>query len=222
MLDLKNLDNYFNATSEQPSGKNKQELNQHSRFVKTAKVALPSLAAVLIAVLLVFPSLKKDTRDFSLDITRPKRGALEKLHVENTTFYITDKDNKVNNFVAQNIDEPAPGSKLVKLTKPEGLLPMDDNRWVNVKSPQGMFNQTNNLLELQQSVEMFYSEGMTITTEQAFFDFNASKGYGKSPVKGDGFMGSINSQGFEFLAKEHILIFTGHTNITIKEESLKK
>ncbi|MFR8206612.1 MAG: hypothetical protein ACLU99_09995 [Alphaproteobacteria bacterium] len=75
---------------------------------------MPSIAAVLIGLLLVFPSLKKDTRDFKLDITRPKQGELEKLHVENTVFYITDKDNKVNNFLAQNIDETAPGSKIIK------------------------------------------------------------------------------------------------------------
>ena len=43
-------------------------------------------------------------------------------NVENTVFYITDKDNKVNNFLAQNIDETAPGSKIIKLTAPEGLI----------------------------------------------------------------------------------------------------
>lgn len=222
MLDLKQLDTYFNENSKHNIARKAQKLTSYSRFVRLAKLALPSLAAVLIAFLLIFPSLKQDSRDFSLDITRPKKGELEKLHVENTVFYITDKNNKVNNFVASNIDETKPGSKLIKLTKPEGIMPLDNNRWVNIKAPQGFFNQNTNLLELQQNVEMFYSEGMNIATEQAFFDFNSSRGYGNKPISGDGFIGKIESEGFEFTAKNDILIFKGRSDITIKEESLKK
>ena len=223
MVDLKKIDTYFNEDSKlSTSPAEPQPLLKHSRFVKLAKLALPSIAAVLIGLLLLFPSLRQDARDFKLDITRPKRGELEKLHVENTVFYITDKDNKVNNFVASNIDETAPGSKLVKLTKPEGILPLDKDRWINIKAPLGFFNQTNNLLELKEQVEMFYSEGMSIITSSAFVDFNAAKGYGKEPVKGQGFLGDLEADGFEFSTKDDILIFKGHNDITIKEESFSK
>lgn len=222
MLDLKQLDSYFNADAKQKTSLSGNKKDKHSDKVKRAKLILPSVAAVLISALLIYPALKKDSNEFELDITLPKKGELEKLHVENTVFYITDKDNKVNNFVASNIDETSPGSKLIKLSNPEGIIPLDDIRWVNLKSPSGLFNQNNNLLELQQNVEIFYSEGMNLSTSSAFFDFNTSKGYGKEKVIGNGFMGSITSEGFEFLAKDHILTFNGHTNININEESIRK
>ncbi len=223
MVDLKKIDTYFNADSKLSSSPAEQQpLLKHSRFVKMAKLALPSIAAVLIGLLLLFPSLRQDARDFKLDITRPKQGELEKLHVENTVFYVTDKDNKVNNFVASNIDETAPGSKLIKLTKPEGILPLDQDRWLSIKAPVGFFNQTTNLLELEEHVEMFYSEGMNVITSSAFFDFNNSKGYGNKPIKGQGFLGDLEAEGFEFSTKEDILIFKGHNDITIKEESFSK
>lgn len=222
MLDLNKIDSYFKADSEQPVSTVRPVLNRHSRFVRLAKLTLPSIAAILIALLLLFPSLKKDARDFKLDITRPKQGEMEKLHVENTVFYITDKNNKVNNFIASNIDETAPGSKLIKLTKPEGILPLDQGRWVNIKAPIGYFDQNKNLLELQKNVEMFYSEGMNVVTSSAFFDFNSSRGYGNKPVTGQGFMGDLQAEGFEYSAANDILIFTGHNDITVKEESLSK
>ena len=223
MVDLKKIDTYFNENTS-PSSKQVAQpvLLRHSRFVKLAKLALPSIAAILIVLLLLFPSLRQDAREFKLDITRPKQGELEKLHVENTIFYITDKDNKVNNFVASNIDETAPGSKLIKLTKPEGILPLDKERWINIKAPIGFFNQKNNLLELKEQVEMFYSEGMNVITSSAFFDFNSSKGYGNKPIKGQGFLGDLKAEGFEFSSKDDILIFKGHNDITIKEESFSK
>lgn len=222
MFDLKKLDNYFNADSQQPAANSRSVLNQHSRFVKLAKLALPSAAAVLLALLLFFPYLKNDTRDFRLDITRPKQGELEKLHIENTVFYITGKDNKVNNFIASNIDETEPGSKLIKLTNPEGMLPTTSERWVNIKAPYGYFNQNTNLLELNDNVELFYSEGMTVNTSSAFFDFNSSRGYGSRPVTGQGFLGTLQAEGFEYSSKNDILTFTGHNNILIKEESFAK
>lgn len=222
MIDLRKLDNYFNADSQQPAANSRSVLNQHSRFVKLAKLALPSAAAVLLALLLFFPYLKNDTRDFRLDITRPKQGELEKLHIENTVFYITDKDNKVNNFIASNIDETEPGSKLIKLTNPEGILPTTPERWVNIKAPYGYFNQNTNLLELDDNVELFYSEGMTVNTSSAFFDFNSSRGYGNRPVTGQGFLGTLQAEGFEYSSKNDILTFIGHNNILIKEESFAK
>ena len=121
MFDKDKIDSWFNADAtadlrDHPAVKD--AFNRHTRFVRIAKLLLPSAAAVLIGLLLVFPSLKKDIRDFKLDITRPKQGELEKLHVENTVFYITDKNNRVNNFIAERIDETEPGSKLIKLIKP--------------------------------------------------------------------------------------------------------
>ena len=150
-----------------------------------------------------------------------KQGELEKLHVENTVFYITDKDNKVNNFLAQNIDETAPGSKIIKLTAPEGLIPVDFTNWANIKAPTGYYDQNANILSLTDNVEIFYSEGMTLQTQEAAFDFNQSKGYGTTRVHADGYFGSLVADGFEFSGKDDILIFTGRNDITIKEESLK-
>ena len=220
-MDIHQLDNYFNNhTTGQTS--NRSVLNRYTRVVKTVKLAFPSLAAILICTLLLYPYLKNDVRDFQLDLTLPQKGELEKLHVSNTTFYITDQNNKVSNFIASNIDETTPGSKLIKLTNPEGIIPQDNNHWINIKSPLGFFDQNKNLLELKQNIEVFYSDGMNFNTSSAFFDFNSSYGYGNAPISGQGFLGNFKSQGFEIKTKEDILILKGHTNITIKEESLKR
>ena len=223
MVDIKKLDAYFNADSDvQPLSKEKSSISRHTRIVRFAKLILPSLAAVLIGLLLLFPTIHNDIRDFKLDITKPKKGELEKLHIEDTVLYITDKDNKVNNFIAKNIDETEPGSKLVKLNQPEGIIPMDNGEWNTVKAPTGFFDQNTNILRLEENVEIFYSAGMSVQTEEAFFDFNQAKGYGNRPVKAQGIFGSLASDGFEFFTKEDILAFTGHSDITIREESFEK
>ena len=222
MFDREKIDHYFQEDSlRNVKPKTTSSANRHSRIVHWAKLLLPSIAAVLIGTLLIYPSLKTDTKDFKLDITRPKKGELEKLHVENTVLYVTDKNNRINNFVAKNIDETAPGSKLVKLTSPEGMLPVNDTDWANIKAPTGYFDQNQNTMSLTDNVEIFYSEGMSLQTPDATFDFNSSKGFGKNGVTADGYFGSLKADGFEFSTQDDILVFTGHSDITIKEESLK-
>lgn len=221
MFDKNKIDRYFNADAEAMFSATTPKVSKHTRFVRIAKLVLPSAAAILIGLLLIFPSLKKDAREFKLDITRPKQGELEKLHVENTVLYITDKNNKINNFIAERIDETSPGSKLIKLIKPEGLLPVGDANWASIKAPTGYYDQNRNVILLTDNVELFYSEGMTVYTFDADYDFKTGHGIGVNQVKAQGYFGDLIADGFEFYNHEDLLIFTGHNDITIKEESLR-
>ena len=220
MFDHRKLDSYFSGDSLGSGGK-KTEVSRHTRIIRLTKLLLPAIAALLIGLLILFPSLKKTNDEFSIDITFPKKGELEKLHMENTVFYITDKNNKVNNFTAKNVDETEPGSKLVKLIDPDGVLPSEDGSWINIKSPVGYFNQNTHVLNLINQVDVFYSDGMTARTEEATFDFKAGKGWGDKEVTSEGVFGTLKSQGFEFYTEKGLLIFTGKTYITVEEESLK-
>ena len=221
LFDKSKLDSYFSGDNLGSTNK-KVSVSRHTRIIRLAKLLLPSIAALLIGLLIVFPNLKKASDEISIDVTFPKKGELEKLHVENTVFYITDKNNNVNNFTAKNIDETEPGSKLIKLVEPDGVLPSKNGTWTNIKAPVGYFNQNTNILNLLDNVNIFYSDGMTAQTNEAFFDFKTSKGWGNKEVTSDGVFGTLNSQGFEFYSEKGLLIFTGKTYITVEEESLKE
>lgn len=223
MFDKDKIDSYFNTdiTKLVISNKAKDSYDRRTRMVRLAKLLLPSIAAVLIGTLLVFPSLKQDIRDIKLDITRPKKEELEKLHIENTVLYITNKDNQVNNFTAKNIDETAPGSKLIKLNEPEGMITVNKDSWVNLKSKSGYYNQTSNVIQLTENVEMFYNEGIEVHSDEIFYDFNQEKGYSNHPVAAEGIFGTLLAEGFEFTNEDNILTFIGHNDIVIHEESLK-
>lgn len=221
MIGVDQIDSLFNEDSQKAVPSKKDDVQKHSLMVRHAKLLLPSIAAVLIGLLVVFPMIQKDQKEFLLDITRPKKGELEKLHVEKTVFNITDKNNKVNNLTADNIDETSPGSKLIKLTNPDGVLPVSLADWINIKSPTGYFNQNTNILTLVDNVDIFYSPGMNIEVPEITFDFNLSKAYSDKPVKAQGYIGDLDSQGFELYNNTGIIIFTGKTHIKIKEDRLK-
>lgn len=186
-----------------------------------AKLALPGIAGILAVTLLLFPSLKKDVKEFGIDFTLGK-GEIEKLNIEKTTIYLTDEKNNVNNFTAEKIKETEAGSQIFTLSSPEAVIPLNNDEWITIKSPQGTFNRQKSLLHLMNNVEAFYNNGMTVRTTEAFFDFRKSLGYSHQPVTGSGFVGDISAEGFTFSGQDHVLTFLGKTSIIINPESLKK
>ncbi len=217
LLEPKEIDKYFRITKKDKA----PSVGKHTRLVTLAKLALPGIAGILVVTLLVLPSLKDEARDFTLDFAIG-RGDIEKMNIENTTIYVTNDKNRVNNFTSQQIKETSAGSKQYDLVSPQAILPLDNNEWISIQAPQGFYDQQKALLELSPEVEAFYSNGMSIRTTQAFFNFNDSRGYSDKPVSGDGFLGQIKAQGFEFSTQYKTLTFVGKTTIIIDEESLKK
>lgn len=145
MFDFKKLDVFFAEDSLKKKGReNDRNIVRRTRAVRLVKLLLPAVAAALAGLLIVLPGLQDRSGDLQLNIAKPKDGELEKLHMENTVFYVTDDANRVNNFTADTIDETEPGSKLIKLIRPEGLLPSSDDRWISVKSPVGFYDQNKN------------------------------------------------------------------------------
>ncbi len=219
MFDFKKLDIFFAENLKKENQENDKAAIRRKRILRGVKLLLPAVAAALAGLLIILPGLREREGDFKLEINKPKAGELEKLHMENTVFYITDKQNRVNNFIAETIDETEPGSKLIKLIRPEGLLPSSDNQWLSIKSPVGFYDQNKNLLRLDDNVKMIYSDGMTANTKTVYYDGNQAKAYGNTPVTSEGYLGNLQSEGFEYYKDRNVIIFTGNTKIIIHQDN---
>lgn len=213
------IDAYF-ATTGLNKNKNKS-VDKRTRLIKIIEIAFPSIAAILLGLLIITPSFKETADSIKFDITRPQKGELEKLHIESSELFITDKNNQVNNFTADNLDETSPGSKLIKLTNPKGEMPDTDNQMYHLESPVGYYDQNKNTLRLEQTVKLRHTDGLNATTEALVYDFK--KNYGQSDTKtfAESDLGTLNSQGFRFDKNKNLMIFTGKTHIVIKEEQLR-
>ena len=214
------IDDFFNADAAGKIQRNNPAAG--SRFVMLAKLGLPILAGVLGLTLLVWPTLKKDIKEFAIDLVVPD-GDIEKMNIENTNLYITDAKGRVNNFTARSIKETSSGSQIYNLDHPEIIVPLGNKgEWFSLKSHDGVFNQKENLLHFPSKVELFYSAGMNIETRGFYFDFGIDKGYSTQPVVGEGFLGHLNAEKLEVYTADHIITFVGNTTIIINEDAFEK
>lgn len=146
---------------------------------------------------------------------------MEKLHMENSIFDITDQRQSGAALYRPEHRRNFSRFKTYQTVPPGRDNPAENREWINVKSPVGYFDQNANTLKLQDGVEMFYSEGMNVEVPDLIFDFRKQYGHSQSHVSGQGVFGDIESEGFEYYKKKSLLIFTGKTYIKIRENSFK-
>lgn len=220
MVDYGKIDSFFNG--EHPfEAKNSRRISLKVRLMRAAKLAMPSLAAVLIALIMLYPSLKKDDVVANLDVTLPKKGELEKLHIEKTEFSVTDKDNQVSKIFADQVDELSAGSKVLKIANPQGTIPAGGNdKPVNVSSKEGYYDQKNNALKLEKTVKAVYEDGTTALTEEVRYDFKNSFGKGTKPVYAYGSWGKLWAEQFTYNHNTQVLTLIGKSKITDKSNTL--
>ncbi len=218
MLDIKQLDNIFNderLTKQTSAGE--ASLQRQKKRIRLIKITFPAIAAALVGVLAVWPSLQ-DRSDFSIKISKPMRNEIEKLHIKNSVLYVTDKSNRVSNFVAESIDETAPGSQLVKMQNPKGKMPTSDEQWIDVNAPTGFYDQKEKVFSLVDNVEVVYSDGMKAQTKEMYYEVDQSRVYGNKPVRANGKLGHLDTQAFEYFTNKDLLQLKGKTKINTSDE----
>lgn len=220
MVDVQKIDSVFNDKESFVYPK-RTRLSFRLRVVRILKLFLPSVAAVLIALMLIFPSMKKEIEVASNDLTNLKKGEIEKLHVEKTTFSMTDSDGKISSFTADLMDETEPGSQIVKIINPKGAIPLDlDGKKVDVSSEIGFYNQADNVVLLQQNVVAIYDQTTTIKTQEAEYDFKKAFGYGTQKVYAFGDWGNLVSDSFSYDKNKDLLTLIGNSKIEHDKSTL--
>lgn len=205
MVDLGKIDTYFNKTDAY-APKERRRSGKRSRALVLLKLLMPSIAALLIALIVLMPHWHKDTIINEYDLTIPKKGEIEKLHAEKAVFTTTDKNGKVSTFTADSMDETAAGSKVIKISFPKGKIPVKaDEVFIEVVSDIGYFDQANNNVKLEENVRAVYGNATTVETNEAAYDFKTAYAQGNQKVFAFGDWGKLWAEGFAFDKNKGIL-----------------
>ena len=213
MVDLKKIDAFFEDASLFEK-KTRRRLDRRAHFLRFLKLFMPSVAAVLIALILLFPSIKKNTFVPQSKLAMPKLEDIEKLHIEQTSFFMTDVDGKISTFTADLMEETETGSKVVKITNPKGKIALNaEDKFADVRANTGFYNQETNKIEAKEEVFAVYDNSTILKTFQAEYDFSKAVGEGKYPVYAEGQWGKLWAEGFLYDKNQDILYLNGKTKI---------
>ena len=217
MFDSQKIDSYFDGRKN-IDVEFETESKSGFSWRRFLKLGMPCLAAVFVGLMIIIPNIKKSV-ELEYDVTLPRKNEMEKLHVENTVFSITDDKNRVNTVVADSIEEVEPGSQKVRLTNPKGNLPTDEGEIV-ITADTGFFNQDRKILELIHNVKAVINDDSVVTTRKVVYDFNKEFGYSKDKVTAVGSFGKMQAIGFTYDKNKDLLTLKGHNELVTDKGTL--
>ena len=192
-----------------------RSIKWYSRFVQMMMVLLPTVAALLIALILVWPYLGSEDLRFRLSFAALTANENEDPSMVNPRYLGIDGENQAFSITADLARRLAEGSSAVELEMPKADITLSDGTWLVVTANSGVYKQIKKTLELTGAVNMFHDSGYEFTTSKVRIDLEKGIAEGDAAVKGQGPFGDLSGEGFRLIDKGKTIVFTGKSKLVI-------
>ena len=187
---------------------------RYTQFVAVMKRALPAAAFAVIAAVLAFFFVARQPSKVAM--TYEKMGWIQNdLAMEKPR--LTGADGKGNPFVitADQAIQDVKNPKRARLKKVEADLTLDNNGWLNANAAEGVVDMRAGSLDLRGGIDVFSDSGYTLHTRAASLDLNKWVMHGHDEVSGQGPMGTMRADSFQYDRASHELTLDGHVRMTV-------
>ncbi len=190
----------------------------YSRFVTLMKVLLPSLAIVLVGLVVMWPKFNSGDRRFPLGFANLSVQAGEPSSVMNARYHGTGKDNQPFFVTAAFATESAPGR--LHLSAPKADITLRDGTWLILGANRGQYQYRRDsaFLDLEGEVSLFHDGGYQLHTHTARVDLKAGTASGDSLVNGQGPLGILAGEGFLVFDRGRTVVLTGRSRLRIEPD----
>jgi len=175
-------------------------------MVAIAKRLLPLVALALLASVVLWPELTRDSEQTRL-AGHDTRIATENGQLTDATYHGVDERGRPFTVTAESARQTTP--ERVDLTLPKGDLTLESGNWMLLQSRQGVYQQHLGALDLSGDVQLYRDDGTTLATDSAAIDLKAGAVTGAEMVHAEGPFGTLDAQGFSFLDRGTVIQFTG-------------
>jgi lipopolysaccharide export system protein LptC len=198
----------------------KQFSDGYTWFVGFLKLALPTVAVVLVGLVLIWPQLKgaEDSLRKSF-LGSLKLDEIENLQMIHARYVGVDDQNRPYVLTAAAARQVSSGSDLIALEAPKGDLAMEDGLKVGLHAQAGAYYQKAQMLDLFGRVTMTRTDGYVVETEEARINLKTGGAEGNKTVVGHGPAGTLRSDGFRIVDKGQTVMFTGKARMTINADN---
>jgi len=198
----------------------KQFSDGYTWFVGFLKLALPTVAVVLVGLVLMWPQLKGAEENLRKSVIGSlKLDEIENLQMVQARYIGTDEQNRPYVLTAAAARQMSSGSDLIALESPRGQMSLQDGNQVGLVAQAGAYYQKAQMLDLFGQVTMTRSDGYVVETEEARVNLKTGSAEGNKTVVGHGPAGTLRSDGFRILDKGDTVMFTGKARLVINAES---
>lgn len=190
---------------------------RYSRFVRLMKLILPSVAVVVLGLVMAWPNILSQAERLSVGLTRLDPGDANPRSLINPRYHGVDTDDQPYTLVAAAAVERADDPGRVDLEQPQGDIQLNEGRWLAVRGNQGVYSRDDRTLDLSGDVMLYRDDGFEFHTQAAHVDLGQTRAHGSEPVQGAGPGATIESVGFRLLDGGRVVVFTGEAHLILTD-----
>jgi len=193
---------------------------RYSRFVGLMKRALPIAASVLIAAVLIYAFVPRQSDKITMVYQRLA-------HIENDLAMmkpkLTGTDEKGNPFLitADHAVQDARNPHRARLVNIEADITLDHHQWVNANAANGAFDMDAGSLILTGGISIFSDSGYEMHTARGHLDINRGHFDGPVAVSGQGPLGTFRADRFEIDHGTRKINLIGNVHMTMYVQNAK-
>lgn len=193
----------------------RQSVETYSRFVSTMKILLPSVAVVLLVLVVVLPQLRNEPEQFTAEIERIEGEGGSSLSLVNARYFGTDESGQPFSVTAKSVRESNTGDAVIDLTAPQADISLNDGTWLTVGAETGSYQREAQVLDLMGAVNLFQDQGYELHTDAVTIMLEEGRARSSTPVSSQGPFGQLESQGFLLQDKGKTVLFTGPARLVL-------
>ncbi len=196
--------------------------HNYSRFVNLMKMVLPTLAVILLALVMAWPQLTSTDTRFQLGFSSLSPSAVQNLSMLNARYFGVDNRNHPFSVTADMASEESAETGIVALERPKADFVTPQGASIYVEARKGFYNQKTQVLDLQGEISLYQDQGYELHTEKARVYLKQSTAEGDAPVTGHGPQGAVNGKGFRIEEQGRQITITGQSSLSLKGAGAKK
>lgn len=194
----------------------------YSRFVTLMRIALPVLAASIIALVVAWPQINQELKGFQLGISKITVNDTAEQQILNPHFTGTDSSQRPFNLTAQNAFQQKENHNLIDLSFPKADLTTQAGTWMSLSAKTGTFNRQSEILDLKGDIKLFHDSGYELSTTTAQFNLTAGTAMGFVPIIGYGPSGKFHGKGFRIIKRGKTIFLMGKSKIILYPTSKQR
>ncbi len=187
----------------------------YSRVVRSLRIILPVVAMLLVALVIAWPYLQKETIAFTIGFATSEIDGSQSTVMVNPRYTGTDSEDRPYSITADLAHNLVFDTDQVDLDNPKADLTLDDGTWLVVTADTGVYARVGETLDLSGSVNLFQDEGYEIRTDAVRVNLDQSTAESVTPTEGHGPFGELRSDGFRIIDLGKTIMFTGNARLTL-------
>ncbi len=197
-----------------------KKLNFHSRLVFLLKIALPSIIALFVGLLIVIPRFSDDMRDIRIKVPSIDTNSNISFTVDKGSFYGQGDNDAIFSISVDKFKEDRKNMDMT-FDKITAKIFLKDASWIDISTDAGNYKKETNQFTMTGNIVLNDSDDNRVFTDEAIIDLKTMGVMGNKKIVAITPFGNIESQGFDF-KKNDKYIFTGKVKGSIDTSKIEK